>query len=149
MRPFAVAILALLVVAGPIALGVWVAVFSVPDPSQAVTAVMAIVGFWAIIGFAGYLGVSLHEKHWRQSVAKEWKSDLREYQETLEERFAASSVTCSRCGAIATPILNSLDRYRCSKCGNEFTGGKHGLVDVEEFKRLNPHPCDRSYPLMP
>jgi DNA-directed RNA polymerase subunit RPC12/RpoP len=149
MRPFAVAIVAILVVAAPIVFGVEVLLSSGEDSSTVVAFVVGAVGFSTIICLLGYAAIRFHEQGWRRSAPREWKSDFREYQESLEERISASSLACRHCGSAAAPILNSKNRYRCSECGREFADAEHSLFDVEEYIRLNPRPSDRPYPLRP
>ena len=36
------------------------------------------------------------------------------------------SLTCGDCGGLAAPILHTDNRYKCPKCGKQFSGASHG-----------------------
>ncbi len=46
------------------------------------------------------------------------------------------SLTCRRCGELASPTPNSGNRYRCSKCKNQFAGPGHGMKSFPFFEAL-------------
>lgn len=51
--------------------------------------------------------------------------DERKKQEAWSAFISAYSVTCRRCNALAEPIGDTKNRYRC-QCGNQFAGAHHG-----------------------
>jgi len=89
---------------------------------------------------------SAQKRRWRRDIKREWEQDITEFQESLKGHIVAYSITCVKCGSSAHPILNSQDRYLCSKCGQDFAGVEHGLIDLDEFKRRNPDPSNMPYP---
>ncbi len=42
-------------------------------------------------------------------------------------KFRNESLTCSKCGSLAGPIVGTRDRYRCQKCGKQFKAAKHSF----------------------
>ena len=50
-------------------------------------------------------------------------------------------------GGIA--LVNSDNRFCCNSCENDFEDQKHGIVDIEAYKQLNPDTSDGPYPLTP
>jgi DNA-directed RNA polymerase subunit RPC12/RpoP len=89
---------------------------------------------------------SAQKRRWRRNIKAEWEQDIADFQENLTGHVAARSIDCGQCGSSAFPILNSQNRYRCSKCGQDFAGAEHGLIDLDEFKRRNPDPSNMPYP---
>ena len=43
------------------------------------------------------------------------------------EQLERLSLTCGDCGGLAAPILQTLDRYKCPKCGKQFSGARHNF----------------------
>ena len=43
------------------------------------------------------------------------------------EQLERLSLTCGDCGGLAAPILETFDRYKCPKCGKQFSGARHGF----------------------
>jgi biotin carboxyl carrier protein len=42
-----------------------------------------------------------------------------------EHAMKVFSLTCRRCGKLASPIPGTVNRYRCDACGNQFAQGAH------------------------
>lgn len=54
------------------------------------------------------------------------------YEQELAERRQEQALTdfslnCKECGALAAPIPSTRNRYRCNKCGRQFTSSPHRL----------------------
>lgn len=116
---------------------------------------------FSLLGFALFLALAIVimslmqairsdlKRSWREHMIQVWRHDIEEFEEGLKTGIVSCSSACDKCGSLACPVLNSQNRYCCSKCGRDFAGTEHGLIDLDEFKRRNPAPSeDMPYPFV-
>lgn len=58
-----------------------------------------------------------------------------EHDRQLEVDRQNLGLSCRRCGTLALPILDSQNRYRCDRCGRQFVGARHGLIEYRSMLR--------------
>lgn len=58
---------------------------------------------------------------------KHAQQERQEWQLARAQALRDLSLNCNSCGALAAPIPNTNNRYRCDKCGRQFTGSCHRL----------------------
>jgi len=58
------------------------------------------------------------DKRNREIEEQQWQAAWEFAQKTL-------ALTCRRCQALAPPIPDTGNRYRCPSCGNQFAGARH------------------------
>jgi hypothetical protein len=144
-----ITIVVMLFLGAPIGVGAGALKWLGYDFPQIMANMACLVGVCVLIGLLTYLAIRFHENHWRTSAHRLWKRNNREYQDSLHARIDKASLQCDKCSSTALPILNSRNRYRCSKCGLEFAGEEHLLIDFEEYQRMHPDPANLPYPLTP
>lgn len=53
----------------------------------------------------------------------------------MKKIIISQSLSCNRCHALAVPILETKNRYRCASCGRQFLGPNYNL-DFSEFNNI-------------
>lgn len=60
-----------------------------------------------------------------EAAAQRAAAALLERQEEWDRMQQRLALTCLKCRSLSPPIPKSFNRYRCTKCGNQFAAAQH------------------------
>lgn len=87
-----------------------------------------VIGIVVVIVVIGIIiTINFNQEQERLREAQEYW--LREQQEDWDRSQPDLALSCRKCDSLAAPIVNTGNRYRCEKCGNQFAATKHNQPD--------------------
>lgn len=72
--------------------------------------------------------------------------EVRRRGEIVQALLCDEALSCRKCDALGIPVLQSRNKYRCIKCGNQFSGAPHRINETLkvafENRPPNLHPSE-------
>lgn len=63
-------------------------------------------------------------KNWLNTAAE--KSDQLNVKR-MKDILKSESLSCNKCDGLSIPLYGSIDKYKCTKCGRQFSNSKHNI----------------------
>lgn len=89
---------------------------------------LCVPGGLVIVGVAVAINAEIRKRRERTDRLEDARRRV-EHDRQLAVDRQRLGLTCRRCGTLALPIPDSHNRYRCDRCGRQFVGARHGLIE--------------------